>query len=44
MDEKNRWKRVEKGEGDKGVVIDLMEEWHDKWWRRGSAKPVEGVG
>ena len=44
MDEKNRWKRVEKGEGDKGVVIDLVEEWHDKWWRRGSAKPVEGVG
>ena len=25
MDEKNRWKRVEKGEGDKEVVIDLLE-------------------
>ena len=44
MDEKNRWRRVEKGEGDKEVVIDLLEEWHDMWWRRGSAKPMEGVG
>ena len=31
MDEKNRWKTVEKGEGDKEVVIDLLEEWHDMW-------------
>ena len=44
MDEKNRWRRVDKCEGDKEVVIDLVEEWHDMWWRRGSAKPVEGVG
>ena len=33
-----------KGEGDKEVVIDLVEEWHDMWWCLGSAKPVEGVG
>ena len=44
MDERNRWRRVEKGEGDKEVVIDLVEEWQDMWWRRGSAKPMEGVG
>ena len=44
MDEKNPCRRVEKGEGDKEVGIDLVEEWHDMWWRRGSAKPVEGVG
>ena len=44
MDETNRCKRVEKGEGDKKVVIDLLEEWHDMWGRRGSARPVEGVG
>ena len=44
MDEKYHWKRVERGEGDKEVVIDLVEEWHDAWWRWGSAKPVEGVG
>ena len=26
MDEKYHWRRVEKGEGDKEVVIDLVEE------------------
>ena len=44
MDEKNRRRRVEKGEPDKEVVIALVEEWHNMWWHRGSAKPVEGVG
>ena len=44
MDEKNRWRRVEKGEGNKEMVIDLVEEWHDAWWRRGPAKRVDGIG
>ena len=44
MDEKNYWRRVEKGEGEKEVVIDLVEDWHNAWWRWGSARPVEGVG
>ena len=43
MDKKNRWRMVEKGEGDKEVVIDLVGEWHDTWWRRRSAMPIEGV-
>ena len=44
MDEKNCWKRIEKGEGEMEVVVDLVEEWYDLWWRRSLAKPVEGVG
>lgn len=44
MDEKHRWRRVEKGEVERDMVIDLVEEWHDSWGRRGSARPVKGVG
>lgn len=43
MDEKNRWRRIENGEGEREVVMDLVEEWHDTWRRRGWARPVEGV-
>ena len=31
MDEKVRWKTVEKGPDRKEIVIDLMEEWFDEW-------------
>lgn len=31
MDEKHRWSYIEKGEGEREVVIDLLEEWHDAW-------------
>ena len=43
MDDKHRWRRVEKVGGEKDVVIDLVEEWHDSWWRRGSARSAEGI-
>ena len=29
MNEKSRCRRVEKGEGEKEVVADLVEDWHD---------------
>lgn len=44
MDEQNHCRRVEKGEGEKEVLIDLVEEWHDVWWCRELVKPMEGVG
>ena len=25
------------------MVIDLVEDWNDAWWRRGSASSVEGL-
>ena len=48
MDEKARWRRVEKGPGDTEVIVDLVEDWFDQWWR-GSGGRVreeieEGVG
>lgn len=34
MEEKHRWRCKEKAKGEREVVIDLVEEWHDAWTRR----------
>ena len=39
MNEKSRWRRIDKGEGAKEVMIDLVEDWYDAYGRRGSARP-----
>ena len=44
MDQKVRWKRVEKGPDDKEIVIDLMEEWFDEWWRNTGGRVRQGEG
>ena len=44
MDEKARWKRVEKGPDDKEIVIDLVEEWFDTWWRNAEGRVRQGEG
>ena len=37
MDEKARWRRVEKRPDDKEIVIDLVE-WFDVWWRNAGGR------
>ena len=44
MDEKVRWRRVEKGPDEKEVVIDLVEEWCDRWWREAGGRVRLGEG
>ena len=44
MDEKVRWRRVEKGPDDKEVVIDLVEEWFDEWWRNAGVRVHQSHG
>ena len=44
MDEKARWRRVEKGPDDKEIVIDLVEEWFDEWWRNTGGRVRQGEG
>ena len=38
MDEKAYWRRVNKGPDKKEVVIDLIEEWCDRWWRKADGR------
>ena len=42
MDEKIRWSRVEKYPDEKEVVIDLVEEWYDRWWREAGWRVRQG--
>ena len=42
MDENARWRRVEKGPDDKEIVIDLVEEWFDEWWRNAGGRVRQG--
>ena len=44
MDEKARWKRVKKGQDDTEVVIDLVEQWFDEWWRNARGRVHQGEG
>ena len=44
MNENSRCQRMGKGEVEKEVVVDLVEDWHDAWWRRESASSLEDVG
>ena len=44
MDEKAKWRRVEKGPDDREIVIDLVEEWFDEWWRNAGGRVRQGEG
>ena len=44
MDKKARWRRVEKGPDEREVVIDLVEEWCDRWWREAVGRVRQGEG
>ena len=44
MDEKVRWRRVEKGPDQREVVIDLEEEWCDRCWREAGGRVWQGEG
>ena len=44
IDKKVCWRRVEKGPDEKEIVIDLVEEWCDRWWRETGGRVREGEG
>ena len=44
MDEKARWRRVEKGLYNRKVIIDLVEEWFDESWKNAEGRVQQGEG